>query len=1130
MEYNIETFQEKENKISYKNYPYYSSSITYGFYTFYKNEKGFFLPLEDKESLKERLYFYQKYISKEKYPVYTNKFSLKKDSHIERVKLSQVLSIPESILSKRDDNYFYTYPDELLNYIHFDSRLKRTFKLDTPNQYILSSNDPSVILAINYLIKNGFYVLNPERIFDYSLNDNGYFPIYIHEERVPEFLKEQINGHKLLMDFVSNPLDITKDIFTEYFKNIEDLSLTEMVKIAFKDPIKDKGHGYLKIALRKYIYALIRKLLNIFYEENTNLRGILSFTVLDHDFKLDSLQYHKIYQGNRYYMVVFNERSFNETDESITQSFNEDDYYLDSSYKPTLTHAFNFVQSFFKKHKQYNYLPSLFLKLMGLPYPAFEMVKYFDFENGTSLAFLNQLKFKDNINLSKYGLALTFLDDDGNQISLRSSPKCFNAYFDKLSDDGLYISTNFPFFIENWNNFIFHINGELDEIKPVISGDTNYYKRVFEALDGIDLDLSKQANNMVKQFIIDDNDNGKLKTIEKFYTYLQDGYSSFEALSLLNKSDKEIAIIDNIISIGFTDVFIKMAKKYLKKLSNSQPLTILNNIEDEVFTDQYLKYPIVYKGRNFIAYSDGKDIYFDERDKNAILTLLNIIIYYSRKENNNFSFKFPIFAFSREIKFEVKNFKQSIKNILLLLGLPKVVFKKIKSLEDIQKLNFEKDISIFSKENHINLIKDDESLNRLFIFSEALKKGIYLYSFNGYVDDIIIDKDKVKNSSLMTFMDPEQVFLYINKQDYPTWINDFMDELIDTYLFNRYPSDECLDEMMYIQDIKDSLNYYASNFNKAFVKSLYSEFLSLPNESYSFGVFKKDGLYVAVGRNFYAISNTGNKNDFHLLNVDKERFDEIISTVLKYYQRDYKKGDTDMKVIYALGLPNILIETAYETLIKTGSLSSSDFSFISMDLDTHLFPSCVDTFEYEKNDTYSYVFNTPFDFESIQNGLFFFNSYGFVNENFNKKNIDEMMNYLISLKLSPLFISDKKGKLVEEIFIPGKLSFINILNKYSDAFIKEYGYSKEIVLKLKEFLIYNYEQNDEYLISLTNDFYLNSFKNYYKKLCDDLSQFELTNDINKRDSKKAVYFISLFIYTMRGRYICALNTILQKLP
>ena len=310
MKFNAELF--KTDVIPALDTPYvnvYSGA----FYDVYEDEEGkFHMAEEDRDSLLERVYFYNTFFSKEKYPLYSNNSTDVYENQNAEDIVSQVLGLPYPVITrKRKDGEVYVLPvTEIIDRIHFEKGIYKGHGIledgDDLADDFLNGNHYSIIGAMNYLIAHGIFFQNLERIYYPFRDDPSYYPIRVDERKLPkEYLDEKETGDKLFFDFATHPLLINVENYTKTFSRIDSLSFTEKINLAFLplEDIAEPAERELRISLRRYFFAICRDLIREYYKEEFN-KTFLYRTVLDHDFEIRNTNFGDFYMGSVFNMAT----------------------------------------------------------------------------------------------------------------------------------------------------------------------------------------------------------------------------------------------------------------------------------------------------------------------------------------------------------------------------------------------------------------------------------------------------------------------------------------------------------------------------------------------------------------------------------------------------------------------------------------------------------------------------------------------------------------------------------------------------------------------------------------------------------------------------------------------------------
>ena len=1129
MEYNIEFFSQKKKITLKSDYRY---MIEGGFYTVYTNGDGdFHMAKEDEKSLHARASFYKKFICNDKYPFFNRKYGIDKDVHADNENLIQVLGLPEEVTyEKKGDIIHYLNADEILSRIHFDENIHPKYnRPDKEDSSILETNDPSLISLINHLIENGFYILNPERFMDVSsLSENGYMPLYIDEELIPDWLlKEKETSHKLVMDFVNDPFLITRDVFIEHFAPLDRMSINEKAKLAFdrqNEGITDAGRKEMIIALRRYFLALARKLANDFYNEKFNIRGIFGFTVLDHDFEFIDAYHRYVYLGSRFDMYAQRIRNITlGEDGNIRQDFEVGPYLLDSKNKKKVGIAFRCVKKYFLRHKEYAFLPCVFLRMMGLPYPAFETVKYIDLERIDEKAFVRLFIFDMFVSYTNFGLILTTLSLEGNQISMKDWNTRIPYYMKESASEQTFISNFSGFMNIGYNNFLFfHEKSRTGKLNQLFGGETLVYKEAYNNFEDSCNKLHKSfpQSESLKSFLISQDRNGVLVVIRKYFEYLCSGLDSLEAKREIQKeTDVDFTIMHFLINMAFFFILEPTADKFIKRiadnrLSNPDPLILT-----ETFYDPYLKYPYVIRGRNFTAYGDKDgNYYLDEDDKEAIRNLIRL--YETRFNHHEYqAFPYTIDAFGKDIPkfYESDDYPDDKLSLLQFLGLPIHIFNTLLLKKVcVENLFFEKNISMYHEKRHLKLLKEDTSLSYSYIFSLAARKGIYLNGRRKNPRNVYCLKKKTDPLSDL-YLKAENIQEYCIEASKETPRSYYTYSRMPKSIFQEEFLDILLDES-YLGPIgkTDASEYpltYGGLLLNAFYGHLHDElFHDEKNEKAVLGyLHEKDG-YIALGRCFNCYSRNDDVNSFGFTSKDR---DDILKGFEKL-KNDYQYGsrrNVILNIIHGLGIPLIMQKRFYDVIRANGiNLKKEDIPVVDMEVGSRY--SYHGLFEATDYENYGKLYSQKLIREARNLGFMVFASHevfdpALLSPKDMSDNLRDTYNKIIDCRT--LVLDDTSG-IIHELVHPTEISFSLSVKDFISSYDKQTKtFSSHFLFYVQELLIYAYHRNPDFI----KDYYnrkqrnwdceadLNFFKDYMEEL-------SLDEVIRKSEHKSVVILVSFF--------------------
>ncbi len=222
------------------------------------NDGNIYLPLEEKESIEEALYFYENRILKRKeYPVFEENHFVFYPSGDEKV-LFQVLGLPEEVFRKLD------IEKEILPQLSFRENLfqlkKECCAIDAKSTKRKWFSDDFKL----YCLKNGFFFLYDET--KPFMKEETTLPVFIDERKLkPDYkrLYEQSMHDRLAIDFLGAEDD---ESFNEKMKEFDSFSLDERLSFFVNgeknlsipmDEIFKKKYALL---LKKYLSSLINAL------------------------------------------------------------------------------------------------------------------------------------------------------------------------------------------------------------------------------------------------------------------------------------------------------------------------------------------------------------------------------------------------------------------------------------------------------------------------------------------------------------------------------------------------------------------------------------------------------------------------------------------------------------------------------------------------------------------------------------------------------------------------------------------------------------------------------------------------------------------------------------------------------
>ena len=1134
MEYNAEFFTTKTILSVDSPYKY---EIQGPFYTVYSNGEGdYHMAIEDKASLLERFRFYELYISKEKYPIYTKKLGLMIDSVMTTEIFRQCLGLPLECMIRKDKkgNTPLTF-DEILYNIHFEENLKNpSFRLPDNPIRVLEENHPSVIGAINYLIENGFYVLEPECIFNVlSLDDGLIYPIYIDPEKIPaELLLEEETSDKLLMDFCSAPLEVDKDVFLTYYKPLDQLSLQEKFVKAFGKKNKEYNGAELEaiLCLRRYFLALIKRLLNDYYRKMFSIRGLFGFTVLDQDYETFFLQNRFVYLGARFNMYALESRFFEKIDNEVVQKVQPTHFVFDSQDKKGIIYSYKAVKKYIQKHPNCAKLPSLFMKLMGLPYPAFQQAKYFDFEEGDGEDFASLFEYIQGVNYRKIGLLLPVLDLYGGQYSLRNMNEMDAISFYVKAKEGkdLYFQEAFSFITPSFPDFICDCEVTNKEFYPIFNGDISYYRSAVELIEqqAIITNSTLPYLPQLKSLLLTNEENGVLLCVHDIFSLMMEGYTCNEALKeVCSKMDIIPPVLRILINCAIVSTFDGKAQAELKKIQRNEKEHLMSQVDSgEIFFDPYLPLPYVVKGRNFIGYKETVDgpIYFDEKDRENIEYLMGLFFdAYSAEAFSEDRIHFFMPLFGREMIFEGK-VEQEGGHLAHFIGVPTegdsmTISNRLVVDEDI----FKKNISLLDREDHRTLLQKDPSLSYYLVMRKAFEKKIYLMGKSNNSRPLYYNAFSTNDPRFSIPLSDIAIKVQMFKEEEKKLKRDSV-QIGELCGYSSQTFHEvCAMDQEFVDLNEDGQAFhnfalgYVGEYESAVYQTLYEEAFRIKDKSafvsYFTTEYEGNKLYVAPGERFYAFSKSGKK--FYFMNADQEALLLAINGFMQSCSLSYEGNKSKaLRLIAHIGVPQVMYEAIYNLVYKKKEITLKELKdaipFTEDEYDMKAFPTFRSQFCLEKNIFSAVFFSSQLTNLTARNGLFLFLnskllipsllSYQELSQDVRKAHQKIMTNLV--------YIHEPKEEV--KAFVQASEG---VYSYYVDQFIDLYtgtAISPEVLFFVREALLYEYHKDKDFVISSINAIQSYRYSDYLKKTLKDFSLPEMNQFLDK---ERLMDYIALFV-------------------
>jgi hypothetical protein len=923
MQYSYEMFKTRKEPSERNSYRYLIDTPFYSVYT--DGKKDFHMAKEDRPSLLERVAFFEKEIRKNPYPIYTAKGILVSRNPNNITAVSQILGLPEEMVYEipNGKNKKLLGTSEILSRISFEDSLFQGYGAlpSKDREEILRSNSTVMIGAINYLIEKGIFFLEPERILDTGDPEDA-FPIYVDEEKLrEEGISGRLSGEELLISFTGEDDLIGRDNFIDLYLPTREKSLSELCRIAFSPlpPKPAKAFFVYRESLKNYFYGLVRHFLDEYFFHRYGINRMLSLSVLDTDTGNYYTPYPYIASGARIPMLGKEYRSFVIRGDEVQEEIKPRRFCFRELDREKIRTGYDAVHLYFQNHKEKGFLPPLFLKMMGVPAKAFPFAEYFDFERGTADQFLACFEFLDTTLGYKDDYPVLLPDSDGLLVEGDKEEVSLLYLLDRLCQDNLFISSYSPFYEDPSHPFYLSGTTKDQALLDLLSGKTKAYRIGLEEMERrtIESQMTFQDLHLIQAFLITDDDNGTLKTVKAFFSYMAKGYDSFEAAKY-TLADRNPGF-DRKTFLAFIEGSFAF---YLLK-SKSLKIPALNTLSgfrgEEMFYDPTLPLPFVHRGRLFLGYSKTEDspVYLDSRDRPAISNLLKIYDEYFAKMS---AFLYPDLFRGRERILLFLSLSK-IETRELFLGLPLGASDFTGKEGSEKEILYQDGISLFGREDHRKAVSLDRLLRRLAITSLSLRGGLYPLSQAGQPVRLFFAKDSLDERLAYAFK-PDVIRAYFIDPNNQAGFTGLDEEAISSLLLL---SDKALlkdfvpllssgPEEERNQGIYDNLALcYGAQVEYGFLVSLSQEYFHSEKRTSFFYELEKSptkNVFLALGGIFDAYRYPSEK-DFFLAEEDAPLLLSAINDAIGTTPAKIRKSGLYRQDVFCrVGLPLVLLENA----------------------------------------------------------------------------------------------------------------------------------------------------------------------------------------------------------------------------
>lgn len=1108
MKFNAELF--KTDVIPALDTPYvkeYSSA----FYDVYEDEEGkFHMAEEDKASLLERVYFYNTFFSKEKYPLYSNEPADVYENQNPEDIVSQVLGLPYPVITrKRKDGEVYVLPvTEIIDRIHFEKGIYKGHGIFEDGDYLaddfLNGNHYSIIGAMNYLIAHGIFFQNLERIYCPYRDEPFYYPIRVDERKLPkEYLDEKETGDKLFFDFATHPLLINVENYTKTFSRIDSLSFTEKINLAFLplEEVANPVERELRISLRRYFFAICRDLIRKYYKEEFN-KTFLYKTVLDHDFEIRNTNFGDFYIGPVFNMAQAKIYAVHKENGEYSGETVVSPYFCFEEDKKKLKLAFEGVKRYFDNHKDLCYLPQLFIKLMGLPYPAYEQLKFFDFRRGNVNQFL-ALLYEEPRHLDYLlngGLMLPLLVPGGVLVPYE---KCKSAvpFYHNLELHNVFMNEP-AFFSECYvEDFVFFFS-KGGTIYSFLQGDKKKCDCTFA--------INKQEDTPIFELLKSSPvENGCYKIIHDFYMTVNEGYSAIEAANMIGIDEvmEPSVFVMTMVYMLFNELVDTAFKKIENKTSNVTPYNLFPAVllVDEGKTDIRL-YQL---HRNFITSFEQKRLFFFADDQKYVENVLKLgkhLAYYDEAALSS--------SFYGDNTHYVDLYREDLPDSLV--GVPLLSYNPL----------YTEKTSLFDDEKLLSLLLEIPEVQYEYLFRKSLQNGIYLLGEDDMPRPFYIADKTLVPEKIRTMIDEEVVSIsyfgkvdtetcsfndFFTKRDFHTlYLSTFMGKFVEGVLT---PKKEEMYQSVF-------LLRYSGSLQKAWF-----DYLSGKTDSVFFGYYKtktKEGkdIYVAPGISFSAFSYSDDISSFFFPKSDLPYMVQVIQKMVDYSSTTLQRTKPEIAV-YSSGIPAMFYTKLLKMINRQEKINEETlmryFTFVDEDIDESIVLNIKDHFFLEETNINNRYTSYQLRRALMKEGLYLYPQTDIHNLDLDANpKLNQFMAVPLYDSLDPAracSLSDIKG-FVRQSLLPDMMFYEAFVEKMMNMCQNGENNKEWNLFYVKEFLLFSFYEDHEIILKWMDCLYhnficLEAFNdNFYRPI---VKKHSLFKDKGMPSSDIICYYVLLLL-------------------
>ncbi len=1066
----------------------YEKEHSGAFYDVYEDENGgLHMDKKDEESLKERLYFYQNYLSKEHYPIYCTSDAITDEASLNELTFSQALGLPLIAVTRigKNGKRFFLSPGEVLNRITFEDNLRHGFGSISPytGDSILQGDHYSVIGAMNELIANGIFLQNLERILDPMRENDLFFPVHIHAEKLPErFREEKETGAKLFMDFCPSPIRFDKKSYQRTFGRTDSMTIEEQAELAFADLeiIDDVPEKMFRLALRCYFLAIAREIVSDFYVREYH-RSLIPCSVLSHDISYDHSEVDRIYVGSVFSMVAFRMYRVTETEKDAVCETVRFRYLLKKGNKKKLKRAYETVTKYFDRHPELGYLPQVFLKLMGLPYPAYQAAKYFDFSRGTFDNLLEVIGVIDYSSL-KCGNLEPYVTADGVLKDPSDKEDVFgnSVFYHNHSVSSFFV--NDPSVLSGEGDVCFLLScGKQDRtMYQCFLGKEDYVNQLFI------------PDSWLYETPIED---GCYTVIRDFFRYLNEGYTSLEAYYFVqNQANVSQGLFFYVIFSILNSLLYEPARKFWNtKVGEAECAPNSGFVIHIIHPDKTEDALLVDRNFAIILPPDSKAPY--------ALPEYDYELY--EKMYHNFS-KFYDELYTNE-SYRIIYYRLSILDKLKIIQYPIVCSDKK---------------SIFQDARWTKIIDDIPELTRIRAFQTALKNDILI---PGTIDDYhpFIRKDvHFKENRFAALVDYNLIdmitthdLLRKTNGHYPNEGDTFR-PYVDDY-FRHGGMKDAYYAMKRNQGVQAAFDY-CERVEKWYLDDLMGGTMLSPIHPIE-TIYQGKKRYQMVGHFFDAYSDSKDFGSFYLLKKDEPLLISLISTFMK--KKFEIRAKTEFFPFFT-GLPMIFLLKLKKLYEKEYHVSEAVLNryFTFRDEESNVTDVFVnEDYQWEKEKVTNFYRSGRLRRKLLEEGFVLYPDSDFFDFNLFSQSRDENGYWKYPFYKLTCCVMEHPSSTVKTYLQPNDLLMTEIVDEFKSMARSNRDIDCDILNDVCVFVLKGYHEDPNFLIHLINNLQdrTNSLESYAYYIVKKPEWNENTR-LEDREYLEHIYLMSFLLYLERN--------------